>query len=211
MEDRRSWRGALPWKGSVWKGERVRFSYLPPFIWNLEVKCYDSTEVSKTSGQGLTPCTSATLGNIVVFVKWVIMRKIERTCPECGTIFIGQAKTCSISCGQQGRRRQRIQKIEDWWNDPEAPSLPTNQLHKLRKYLIKKFEACWECGWNKRNPITNFIPLQLDHIDGDCSNNLKSNLKLICPNCHSLTPTYGSLNKGHSKRVKRSTYTVMER
>lgn len=34
------------------------------------------------------------------------------------------------------------------------------------------------------------IPLELDHIDGDNKNNVKENLKLLCPNCHAMTPTY---------------------
>lgn len=34
------------------------------------------------------------------------------------------------------------------------------------------------------------ISLQLDHIDGDRANNEIENLRLLCPNCHSQTPTY---------------------
>jgi 5-methylcytosine-specific restriction endonuclease McrA len=34
------------------------------------------------------------------------------------------------------------------------------------------------------------IPLELDHIDGDRRNNRDENLRLLCPNCHALTPTY---------------------
>ena len=28
-----------------------------------------------------------------------------------------------------------------------------------------------ECGWCKRNPKSNKIPVELEHIDGDASNN----------------------------------------
>lgn len=38
------------------------------------------------------------------------------------------------------------------------------------------------------------IPLELDHVDGDRENNDISNLKLLCPNCHALTPTYRGRN-----------------
>lgn len=34
------------------------------------------------------------------------------------------------------------------------------------------------------------IPLELEHVDGDNRNNVKDNLKLLCPNCHAQTPTY---------------------
>ena len=38
--------------------------------------------------------------------------------------------------------------------------------------------------------------LQLDHIDGDRSNNELGNLRLLCPNCHALTDTYCGRNIG---------------
>jgi len=39
------------------------------------------------------------------------------------------------------------------------------------------------------------IPLELDHIDGNHQNNALDNLRLLCPNCHSLTPTFRGKNK----------------
>jgi hypothetical protein len=42
------------------------------------------------------------------------------------------------------------------------------------------------------------IPLELDHIDGDRTNNLLENLRVLCPNCHALTPTYRGRNIGRT-------------
>lgn len=34
------------------------------------------------------------------------------------------------------------------------------------------------------------LVLELDHIDGNNTNNVRDNLRALCPNCHSLTPTW---------------------
>ena len=78
----------------------------------------------------------------------------------------------------------------------------------LKKYLIEKHgENCVICGmgnlWNNK-PIT----LQLDHIDGNSDNNLPNNIRLLCPNCHSQTDTFGSKGNGnrYKKNTKRNSY-----
>lgn len=77
----------------------------------------------------------------------------------------------------------------------------------VRRYIFEKYDSkCCECGWNKIHSKTGRIPLQVDHVDGDVTNNREENLRLLCPNCHSLTSNYGTLNKGNSKRY--SDYTV---
>ncbi len=51
-------------------------------------------------------------------------------------------------------------------------------------------------------PIWNGQPLQLqvDHINGKNYDNRPDNLRFLCPNCHSQTPTFG--NKGAQKRYR---------
>lgn len=63
---------------------------------------------------------------------------------------------------------------------------------KKRFIEMVKYECaiCNVGSWNNA-PLS----LQLDHIDGDNKNNLMSNLRLLCPNCHSQTETFGSKNK----------------
>lgn len=45
------------------------------------------------------------------------------------------------------------------------------------------------------------ISLELDHIDGDNTNNEISNLHYLCPNCHALTKTYRGKNKNIQSKV----------
>ena len=41
------------------------------------------------------------------------------------------------------------------------------------------------------------LPLELDHKDGDSTNNARDNLEGLCPNCHAITPTWRGRNKGN--------------
>jgi hypothetical protein len=76
-----------------------------------------------------------------------------------------------------------------------------------RQYYLKKFNfKCCECGWDKINPFSGRSTLTIEHVDGISVHNYPSNIKVLCPSCHSLTSTYGSLNKGKSTRNYRVRY-----
>lgn len=56
----------------------------------------------------------------------------------------------------------------------------------LRSNLFEyKCSICSIKDWANKK-----LTLQLDHIDGNNKNNSFNNLRLLCPNCHSQTPTY---------------------
>ena len=61
-------------------------------------------------------------------------------------------------------------------------------------------------GFESRRSLfvyTGKIPLQVHHTDGNYLNHDEKNLELLCPNCHSLTSTNGTLNKGNGRRKRR--------
>ena len=84
------------------------------------------------------------------------------------------------------------------------------QSFKLKKRLfasgIKK-KACEECGWAQVS-ADGYLPLELDHVNGDRMDNRLINLRILCPNCHSLKPTHRGKNK---RRPKINLARVVER
>lgn len=75
------------------------------------------------------------------------------------------------------------------------------QSHKLKKRLFAvglKFPKCEICGWNQKS-IDGRIPVELDHINGDHRDNRLDNIRILCPNCHSLQSTHRGRNINQKK------------
>lgn len=103
-------------------------------------------------------------------------------------------KYCSTQCQQDFQTDRRIESwlFGDWDGCTKAGASGA-----IRDLLLDVWNhKCSRCGWAEINPTTRKIPLELEHIDGNYRNNSITNLTILCPNCHSLTPTYKALNRG---------------
>ncbi len=124
-------------------------------------------------------------------------------CINCGrkNTTRHQVKYCSNKCQANCQYRIYIKAWKLNNRNGNKGILTRNISGYLKRYLINKGgECCSLCGWNKYNPITGHVPVEVDHIDGNAENNNESNLRLVCPNCHSLTPHFRNLNKGSGRK-----------
>ena len=92
------------------------------------------------------------------------------------------------------RRRENLNNLP--WQELTMPEKRSIIIHK-QQFM------CALCSlpqtWNGKP-----LRLELDHVDGDNSNNAQENLRFVCPNCHSQTETY---KVGNNKNPGRVTYT----
>lgn len=148
---------------------------------------------------------SATYNNNARPKKEKIIKKrirIQKTiknnkCLNCGKD--AKNKFCAQKCQHEYKRNEIFKKIENG---------DTSFFHKQYKaYLIYKYgEKCMKCGWNEINASTGKVPIELEHKDGNSENHNLNNLELLCPNHHSLTPTYKGLNKGNGRHNRMIRY-----
>lgn len=129
---------------------------------------------------------------------------ILKNCLNCHEEFNphrgSKGKFCSCICRSKYKKLQIIESIKCGNYNPKS-----HNMTLLRNFLIEtrghRCETCKLSEW-----LAQKIVLTIDHKDGNASNNKLDNVQLLCWNCHSLTPTFGSKNKGSARQWRKNRY-----
>ena len=128
--------------------------------------------------------------------RYSVTRKkyIAPSCLQCGSSTAHhRAKYCSVTCQQKWQEQYVV-----------LPKFIRGELKYLHIGVVHEFlisrdgRKCASCRRSKWQGLP--IPLDIDHVDGDPSNNLPENLRYLCPNCHRQTPSWG--NKDGKRSLK---------
>ncbi len=116
------------------------------------------------------------------------------TCVGCGTSTTNP-KYCSSDCGVNHRNSLSLQKV-----------IAGNGSHgQVKKYLIATHgNRCMGCDDTHKRGIR--LVMELEHKNGNSSDNRLENCELLCPSCHSVTPTYKGKNRGNGRAARRQRY-----
>lgn len=176
------------------KQERIALYLTSPTLCNY---CNHAIDYSKRKNRFCSRNCAASFNNLTK--DRTTDRIVNWTCAYCNTIHTTYSwrvgKYCNSTCQKEYEYYQRICE----WKETGIIGKNT-----AKRYLSEKRGGCWECGtseWNGK-PLV----LELEHIDGDASNNSENNLSLLCPNCHSQTNTFKGRNIGKGRHFRRLRY-----
>jgi hypothetical protein len=126
-----------------------------------------------------------------------------KECKNCGKEIPNRNVYCNNQCQNDYENKQRL---DEWMlGNNFTRQGGTSVPQWMRKHLLEESNyKCSECGWGEINEFTKTVPLDIDHIDGDAYNNIKENLRVLCPNCHSLKKTFKNTGRRKSTRKYRN-------
>jgi hypothetical protein len=127
--------------------------------------------------------------------------KAPRLC-ACGNPLGRNSSTyCSLACQQEQKRVRTDALIR------ESGSVSPHYIapRAIKAFLLRergnRCELCDGERWQGQP-----MPLVLDHVNGDSSDNSLVNLRLACGNCDMLLPTYKGRNRGNGRHTRRQRY-----
>ena len=88
-------------------------------------------------------------------------------------------------------KTQLTKYIENLLNS-DFDSLPYQS--KRNRVILEQQGKCFRC--KRKTWMKTSLIFEIDHVNGENSDDRRSNLVALCPNCHSLTPTWRGKKNG---------------
>ena len=109
-------------------------------------------------------------------------------------------KYCSNKCQKEYQYAQYIKKWQSGLVSGDGGIVTKSISRHIKCYLIEIYgEKCSVCEWSIKYQIIGRVRLEVDYINGNSEDNREENLRLICPNCHSLSSNFRNLNRGKGR------------
>lgn len=127
-------------------------------------------------------------------------------CLNCGVLKKPSRNSFGKYCSNRCQAEYQYKMAVDLWLKTGISPSKSKTSSVIRRWLNEKNCSCWKCGiteWNNAKLV-----FEVDHIDGNSTNNSSDNLQLLCPNCHSQTSTYKGKNKGKGRYTRRKRYAL---
>jgi hypothetical protein len=120
-------------------------------------------------------------------------------CVYCGSSKSSQEDHCE-ECVSYARVQRKIAR---WLRgDLSQAGDERKTAPFIRGFMLDEAGMkCSQCGFDTLHPVDGSCVLEVDHIDGNGENHAYENLRVLCPNCHALTPTYRGRNAGSGRKV----------
>ena len=131
---------------------------------------------------------------------------------ECAKSFSTKAKRSEINSAVSEKllgRNTNIHLSKEKWKEINDKRKKTEKERLLKadyntlgeetlrkRIIIEQDEKCNKCKLSEW--LGEKLIFEIEHIDGNHSNNERKNLEALCPNCHSLTPTWRGRNKNNN-------------
>ncbi len=119
----------------------------------------------------------------------------RRKCRTCQLTIGSKNDThyCSVECKANGKQKKRFSLSIEEARTPAS----------IRKVMLRDFgHMCMVC--HNTTWLDQPIPIEVDHVNGLSYDNRPENLRLLCCNCHALTPTFRSKNRGNGRKSRRA-------
>lgn len=172
-------------------------------------QCMEPFEIKSTKQKFCSHRCSAVYSNEHRTCRTGSLPKERPPCRRCGDL-VNELENdyCSVGCsyGWPLGIKTSSDYLTAWLKGEVTGSTERGELvNTVERYIRDQLDTeCSICHITDWRGVP--VPLVLDHIDGNSTNNTKENLRLVCGNCDMQLPTYKAKNRGSGRHYRRQRY-----